>query len=74
MESSLGVALLPVRQELGFGLVQARRAPARIDALLEIDVHGDGAEPAQIWQGVALGCLLVEGKRTAMLRCGNAGK
>jgi hypothetical protein len=26
----------------------------------------------QIWQGVALGCLLVEGKRIAMLRRGNA--
>jgi hypothetical protein len=39
-----------------------------------MDVHRDGPESAQIWQGVALGCLLVEGKRTAMLRRDNAGK
>ena len=41
-------------EELRFNLIQARGAPARIDAPLWIDVHRDGPEPVQLRQGLAI--------------------
>jgi hypothetical protein len=49
-----GTALLPVRQELGFGLVQAGRAPARDDPERGIDVHRDRPEPPQFGLAVPI--------------------
>jgi hypothetical protein len=60
--------------------MQARGAPARIDAPLRIDVHRDGPEPAQLRQRLAI--LIHASDRLAVLtndvvrliRVGGGGK
>ena len=52
--SRVGAALLPVGQELGFGLVQARRAPACDDPEHGIDVDGDRPEPPILGRAVPI--------------------
>jgi hypothetical protein len=54
--SRVRAALLSVRQELGLGRVQARRAPARRNAELWIDVDRDRPKPPQL--GAAMPVLI----------------